>query len=204
MKTLEPPPYPVGLVRAPILPPPARRARIVIPGNRGVKIVRSITIRRPASDLYAFWHNLENAVLVLKHPGTIMRLSEDESHWSVSAPLGDHRVEWTALIINDQPDRLIAWRSREGADVPNAGSIRFEPAVDGEGTDVTVQLEYDPPGGKLGAWLARLSPEAPHRQVEAALERFKTLMETGEFPFTESRFEGTARKTKRKSRGPGA
>lgn len=180
--------------------PPAKRAtsRIVIPGNRGVKIVRACTIRKPAAELYRFWQNLANLVLVIKHPVTITQTSPTESHWSVSAPPGDRRVEWDALIINDTPDQLIAWRSREGAEIPNAGSVRFEPAPADQGTEVTVALEYDPPGGKLGALLAKLSGEEAGQQVAETLRRFKALMEAGEIPTIEGQSVGEPQKSKRK------
>lgn len=87
--------------------------KITVPGNRGVKVVRSCTIRKPAAELYRFWRSLENLTQVIKHPVSITRVSDLESHWSVSAPGGDHRAEWDAVIINDEPNRLVAWRSKE-------------------------------------------------------------------------------------------
>ncbi|HEX2099623.1 MAG TPA: SRPBCC family protein [Candidatus Synoicihabitans sp.] len=160
-------------------------AKIAVPGNRGVKVVHAVTIRKPAAELYAFWRNLENLPQIIKHPVSISRISETESHWSVSAPPKDRRVEWDAIIFNDEPDELIAWRSRDGADIRNAGTVRFEPAPGDEGTEVTVQLEYEPPGGKLGALLAKLSGEEAGQQVKEALRRFKALMEAGEIPTIE-------------------
>jgi uncharacterized membrane protein len=159
-------------------------AKITVPGNRGVKVVWSVTIRKPAAELYAFWRNLENLTRVIKHPVAITRTSEIDSHWSVSAP-GNQRVEWDAVIFNDEPGRLIAWRSRDGAEIRNAGTVRFEPAPGDEGTEVTVQLEYDPPGGKLGALIAKLSGEEGSQQVRETLRRFKALMEAGEIPTIE-------------------
>lgn len=160
-------------------------SKIVVSGNKGVKVSRSVTVRAPADTLYAFWRNIENVTRIVKHPVTITARSPIESHWSVSAPPGDRRVEWDALIINDEPGRLIAWRSRENAEIPNAGSVRFEPAPSDEGTEVTVTLEYNPPGGKAGALLAKLSGEEGGQQVTEALRRFKALVEAGEIPTTE-------------------
>lgn len=159
-------------------------SRIVVRGDRGVKVTRAVTIRRPAEALYAFWRDLENLPRIIKHPVTIQRVSDIASHWTVSAP-GDRKVEWDAVVINDEPGRLIAWRSREDAEIPNAGTVRFAPAPGDEGTEVTVSLEYDPPAGKLGALLAKLTGEEPAQQVGEALRRFKALMEAGEIPTTE-------------------
>jgi uncharacterized membrane protein len=42
-----------------------------------------------------------------------------------------------------------------------------------------VELQYNPPGGRLGAMIAKLFGEAPEQQIEEDLRRFKQLMETG-------------------------
>jgi uncharacterized membrane protein len=173
------------------------QAKIAVPGNRGIKVVRAVTIRRPAAELYAFWRNLENLAQVIHHPVTITATSPEESHWSVSAP-GKRRVEWNALVINDHPDRLIAWRSREGADVENAGTVRFDPAPGEEGTEVTVTLEYNPPGGRLGAAVAKLTRDSAAAQVGDALRRFKALMEAGEIPTIEGQPRGGNQRTREK------
>jgi uncharacterized membrane protein len=159
-------------------------AKIAVPGNRGVKVVWAVTIRKPAAELYAFWRNLENLMAVIKHPVAITRRSETESHWMVTAP-GNRQVEWDAVVINDHPNELIAWRSHDGADIRNAGSVRFQPAPGDEGTEVTVQLEYEPPGGKLAALVSKITGEEAGQQVREALRRFKALMEAGEIPTTE-------------------
>lgn len=172
------------------------RSKITVPGNRGVKVVRACTIRRPAAELYRFWRSLENLATIIKHPVAITRLSDTESHWSVSAP-GDRAVEWDAVIINDEPDQLIAWRSRDGAEIRNAGTVRFERAPGDEGTEVRVQLEYDPPGGRLAALIAKLTGEEPSQQVAEALRRFKALMEAGEIPTIEGQSVGEPQRSAR-------
>jgi uncharacterized membrane protein len=173
------------------------RSQIAVPGNRGVKVVRSCTVRKPAAELYQFWRSLENLARVIKHPVAITALSDTESHWKASAP-GDTFVEWDAVIINDHPNELIAWRSKEGAEVPNAGSVRFEAAPGDEGTEVTVQLEYDPPGGKLAALVAKLTGDEPKQQVGEALRRFKALMEAGEIPSVEGQSAGGPQRDERR------
>lgn len=165
------------------------RAKIAVPGNQGIKVVRAVTIRKPAAELYAFWRDLTNLPKVIHHPVTITTTSEDDSHWSVSAP-GGRRVEWDAVVINDSPNRLIAWRSEQGAEVQNAGSVRFDEAPGDEGTEVTVALEYNPPGGRLGAAIAKLTRDSASSQVYDALRRFKALMEAGEIPTIEGQSVG--------------
>lgn len=81
------------------------RSRIAVPGNRGVKVVCAVTIRRPARDLYEFWRNVENLPRVIRHPVVVAARSRDESHWSVRGP-GGKDYEWDSLIIIEF--RLIA------------------------------------------------------------------------------------------------
>jgi uncharacterized membrane protein len=75
---------------------------------------------------------------------------------------------------------MISWRSVEGSDVQNAGTVRFMPAPDGRGTEVRVDMEYEPPLGKLGSKLAMMFREEPGQQVQDDLRHFKEVMETGE------------------------
>jgi uncharacterized membrane protein len=171
------------------------QSKIVVRDNRGIKVVKSVTIRRPAEELYAFWRDLSNLPTIIKHPVRITRISDVESRWEVSAP-GNQMVTWTALIINEEPNRMIAWRSREGDEVANAGTVRFDPAPGDEGTEVTVKLEYDPPGGRLGALVAKFTGDAAGQQVADALRRFKALFEAGEMPTTEGQPVGEPQRSK--------
>ena len=172
------------------------RAAISVPGNRGIKVVRSVTVRKPAGELYAFWRDLTNLPRIIHHPVTITTTSPEDSNWVVSAP-GGH-VEWDSIIINDEPASLIAWRSRPGGDVDHAGSVRFEAAPGDEGTEVTVALEYDPPGGKIGAAVAKLTRDSAGAQVYDALRRFKALLEAGEIPTTDGQPVGGPRRKGKK------
>jgi uncharacterized membrane protein len=45
-----------------------------------------------------------------------------------------------------------------------------------------VRLQYNPPGGKMGAAIAWLFGEEPNLQIREDLRRFKALLETGEIP----------------------
>jgi len=85
-----------------------------------------------------------------------------------------------AEIINDVPSELISWKSVPDSDVISAGSVRFKPAGGDHGTEVRVNLQYDPPAGKVGATVAWLFGEDPQSQIEEDLRRFKQLLETGE------------------------
>jgi len=101
------------------------------------------------------------------------------SHWVARGPAGVD-VEWDAEIINEEPDRLISWRTVGEADVDSAGTVLFVPAVDGRGTRVHVNLDYIPPAGRVGQAIAKIFGDEPARLIRDDLRRFKQLMETGE------------------------
>jgi uncharacterized membrane protein len=94
-------------------------------------------------------------------------------------------VEWDAEIITERENEAISWRSVEGADVENHGSVTFEHAPGARGTEVRVELSYIPPAGELGRVVAKLFGEEPEQQVRDDLRRFKQLMETGEIPLSD-------------------
>lgn len=170
-------------------------SRVSVPDNQGVKVVRAVTIGRPAHELYEFWRRVENLPRIIRHSVTITARSTTESHWSVAGP-GGKCYAWDSLIINDEPDRLIAWRTADGADIAHSGSVRFETAPGDEGTEVTVQVEYVAPGGKLGQWLGKLTGAEPGQQIGDTLRRFKALMECGEIPTTRGQPVGEPQKSR--------
>jgi uncharacterized membrane protein len=145
----------------------------------GAPVRNSIIINRPPEELYQFWRDFENLPRIMYGLESVRVTGERRSHWVAKAPAGT-TVEWDAEITEDRPNELIAWRSLEGADVDNSGSVRFEPATGGRGTVVRVEMEYNPPGGALGAAVATLFGREPGQQAQEALRCFKQVVETGE------------------------
>jgi uncharacterized membrane protein len=163
--------------------------RIRLAGARGTMVEESVAINRPAAELYEFWHRLERLPEVMPQLLTVERVGHRRSHWVAKGP-ARWRIEWYADVINDIPNELIAWRTVEGSDVISAGSVHFEPHPGGRGTAVRVKLQYDPPGGKLGAAIASAFGDDPDSVIREGLRRFKQLMETGEIPTTEGQPRG--------------
>lgn len=146
-----------------------------VPGDAGIKIKSQIEVRRAPMELYHFWRQLENLPGIMPHLESVT-MDGSRSHWIAIGPAG-HRVEWDAEFINDQPGEMIAWQSLPGSEVQSAGSVHFESVGNGESTRITVKLQYLPPGGKAGHWVARLFRAAPNQQLESDLARFKEKME---------------------------
>ena len=149
--------------------------------QKSIHIEESIRIDKSPEELYRFWRNFENLPKFMHHLESVKCFDGNRSHWAAKGPAA-YRVEWDAQIINDEPSRLIAWRSLGSADVDNAGSVRFVPAAGGRGTDVKVVMDYIPPAGSVGDAIAKLLGADPQRQIRKDLERFKQMMQSGEIP----------------------
>lgn len=134
----------------------------VLEASEAVRVEDTITILAPVSALYDYWRDPAHLLDVMRHL---------QSGTSSSAP--DLSVE----IINDIPDRLVAWTTEAGAAIPSAGSVHFSPVAGGLGTDVRIILEYLPPGGPFGALLLRLLNGDPAPRLHRDLSRFRAMIE---------------------------
>lgn len=154
-------------------------------------VQRAVTIGKPVDEIYTFWRNFENLPHFMSHLESVKVQDGDgrRSHWVAKAPLGTS-VEWDAEITEDEPGRRIAWRSLEGATVPNEGHVDFRPAPGNRGTELHVSITYRPPGGTLGAVIARILGEEPGEQVGDDLRRLKRRLEVGQEPTTEGQPSG--------------
>lgn len=168
----------------------AARRRESIPGREPVRARSSVTVNKSPGQVYQRWRNLEELPDYLYHLIEVKAVDRTRSHWVARAPAGA-RVEWDAEIVADEPERLLSWQALPGAKVPNSGRVWFAPAPAGAGTEVTVELAYQPPGGRAGARLAGLFGERPEQQISDALRRFKQVLETGEVVRSDGTPEGT-------------
>jgi len=160
-----------------------------VPYELGVRVDHAITVNKPRAEVYAFWRRLENLPRFMKHLESVQQLDSRRSRWAATGPAG-RRVEWEAEIINEIENELIGFRSLEGSTVDLAGSVRFQDAPGARGTEVIVEMQYNPPAGLLGAFAAKMSGEEPSQQLKEDLNRFKAVMESGEVLSTEGQPSG--------------
>jgi uncharacterized membrane protein len=149
--------------------------------EKGIHVEQAFLINRSPEDLYQYWRNFENLPRIMTHLEAVRVSDETHSHWVARAPrIAGGSVEWDAEITRDEKNKAIAWRSLPGSHVDTAGEIRFTPALGDRGTEVHVSMDYLPPAGKRGHWVATLFGLAPRRQMRKDLRHFKQIMETGE------------------------
>jgi len=158
-----------------------RNPATAVPAQQGIKLDKTLIVTRPAADLYRFWRRLENLPQVMRHLKSVRSIDSQHSRWVAAGALGKD-LEWDAEIINEREDEMLAWASLPNGDLETAGSVHFRPLKNGQGTELTVAIKYNPPAGKMGAHLATFLGEGLERKLNEDLATFKQVMETGMAP----------------------
>jgi uncharacterized membrane protein len=149
-------------------------AEAVLDASHAERIERTVTIARSAEELYAVWRDLESLPQFMKRIDSVEVMSPTRSRWRSKG------VEWEAEIINDIPNRLIAWKATGHPNAANAGSVHFAPSPSGRSTEVRVVLEFEHPRGSLGTLTGKAVEGTLQAAVRDDLRRFKRLMESDE------------------------
>ena len=148
------------------------------------EIEHSITVEKPARELYRFWREPQQFAQIMEDFAEVTPLDENRTHWRVRSPFG-RTLEWDTQVVEDRPGEMLRWESLQGARLRSEGEVRFRPAPKDWGTETTLHLRFDTPGGVIGKTLAPRQGIMSHMPVEKALRRFKSLAETGEIPTPE-------------------
>ena len=149
------------------------------PGDLAL-VGRSVTIRKPKAELFAYWRDFSNLPKFMENVESIEGADVGGlSTWNIRAPAG-RTVSVKTEISSEKQNEHIAWRSIDGSDIETRGEVRFEDAPGDRGTRVRLTMSYDPPGGALGRSIAKLFLREPQVQARHDLKRVKMLMETGE------------------------
>jgi uncharacterized membrane protein len=156
---------------------PLRRVLGIGAGRRAVDFHKTITVRAPIADVYAFFSNIENFPRLMAHVREVRKTGERRYHWVAAGPAGIP-ISWDGEISAQEPEKLLAWRSLPGAVVRNAGIARFEPNPDGS-TRLDIRMSYNPPAGTLGHLVASLFGADPKHAMDEDLVRFQSILEQG-------------------------
>ena len=154
---------------------------------------RSVTIRKPRHELFAFWRDFNNLTGFMENLERIEVKDAASGHsvWTIKAPAG-RTVDVETRIAREVENELIAWRSVEGSDIDTEGRVTFTDAPGDRGTRVSLLIAYVPPAGEIGRAVAKMFLREPAVQARHDLKRFKMLMETGEIA-TSARTKGQTR-----------
>jgi len=150
-------------------------------GGRGlVTLQDAVNIGAPLNTVFSFWKDYRHFPHWMSHVRDVQETAPGRSHWVVDGPAGVP-VEWDAVVTQEVPDEMLAWKSVPGSTVEQSGVIRFSPLADG-GTHVDIRLSYNPPAGAIGRAVASFFGANPEREMQDDLMRVKTLLETGNPP----------------------
>ena len=137
------------------------------------QVTKTVLVNVPVSRAYNQWTQFEEFPRFMSGVQSVTQLDDERLDWV--AEIAGVRRQWQAKILEQVPDRKVAWAATEGA--TNAGSVTFEDLGGGQ-TSVTLVLEYEPEG------LVEKAGDALHvveRQAEGDLERFKQFIESEEY-----------------------
>jgi len=139
------------------------------------RVERSVRVAAPIADVYNAWRNFEQFPQFMEHVESVNWVGGDRklSHWKLKGPMGVN-VEYDAEITEDEPNRSIGWRSRDG-NIGNSGNVTFA-ELDGETLVHVVVQWFDPPGGPIGEVISRIL-QNPAEMLDEDLGRFKRMVE---------------------------
>ncbi|WP_224333227.1 SRPBCC family protein [Haloprofundus halobius] len=148
-----------------------------------IDVERATTVRKSTDELYDLWRDPETLTQVVSGVAEVTVEDEEEGRyrWRIDGPLG-RTLTWETRLVEDRPDELLRWESVDGASVANEGALEFRPAPADQGTEVTLRVRFDPPGGAVGGAAMSFLGFAPEVLASKMLYRFKSLAETGEIP----------------------
>lgn len=136
----------------------------------------SIDIASTPDKLYSFWRDVENLPRFMTQLRAVTRTGQRTSHWLANAPVG-LLIDWDIEVVDDQPGKLIAWRTLPGSAISNYGVIRFDALPENRGTCVHLNFEYFPSSQAISTALVRWLGANPQGQIAQDLRRFKQLVE---------------------------
>ena len=134
------------------------------------KVEKSVEVAVPVSAAYNQWTQFEEFPQFMSGVQQVEQLDDRTLRWV--AEIAGVRRQWIATVLEQVPNRKVAWAATEGA--TNAGAVTFE-TVGGGRTLVTLSLDYEPEGvvEKVGDAL-----NIVERQATGDLERFKSFIES--------------------------
>jgi len=118
---------------------------------------------------YNQWTQFEEFPRFMMAVEEVQQLSDDKLHWVTKA--GPVVREYDAVITEQTPDEVIAWKSVSGTD--NAGRVSFRPLGD-QSTQITLELTVYPEGFVENVGDATGAIDA---MAKSDLRRFKEFIE---------------------------
>ncbi|MGD2050253.1 MAG: SRPBCC family protein [Chloroflexota bacterium] len=146
------------------------------------KVTKSIIVKGGIDEIYDVWADFRNFPQFMNNIESVTPSGEDRTQWVMKGPL-DTTFEWEAKTTRMEENSRIAWKSVEG-NMKTSGQVTFKELPQDQ-TQVTVTLQYVPPGGVVGEAAAALFGQ-PEKQLTEDLKNFKSYVEKMEDRLTTS------------------
>ena len=132
-------------------------------------IVESIEVNVPVRIAYIQWTRFDEFPKFMEGVKQVTQLDAKRLHWK--AEIGGEDKEWVAKIIEQTPDKRIAWISRDA--VLNGVMLTFHPLSDAK-SKVLLRVGHTTEGfvKNVGDWMGEVL-----LRVQGDLERFKAFIE---------------------------
>lgn len=141
------------------------------------RVSQTVVVRSDVSTAYNVWSNFETFPYFMKYVEKVEKIGPQKSYWEIKGPLGT-TVQWTAETTRLDPNTRIGWNTKDNAGtMTTSGEVVFTELPDDQ-TQITVTMNYNPPGGKLGEVIAQLFAD-PEKRLEEDLRNFKAYVENG-------------------------
>ena len=105
------------------------------------KVEKTVVVEAPLSTVYNQWTQFEEFPEFMGGVEKVTQLGDDRLEWVVE--MGGVRRQWIAKVLEQVPDRKVAWAAVEGA--TNAGAVTFA-EVGPTQTEVHLTMEFEPEG----------------------------------------------------------
>lgn len=172
-----------GLVRPDRDPSAAASQSAPASADEPLSIAESITIAKSPDELAELLRDADALSRIAGPVAEVESAGVNRQRWTVDGPL-DRRFSWEAKVAAE--DDGLRWEPVDGSALFEELAVDFREAPGDRGTIATLRLELDPPGGEVGRSVTERLDAVPESLGGTALDRFKSLAETGEIPTTEA------------------
>ena len=140
---------------------------------RAVKVNKTIHIDAPRDEVFRFLTDAEASRRFFPGHFQVESFENGRVRWGTTFAGADFSCE--EVVTEQIENEKVAWQSTPDSLVQYEGTARFEPA--GDGTRLSVHLNWNPPGGSLGEIAARAFGVEPKAMLDEGLKRTKMHLE---------------------------
>lgn len=141
-------------------------------------VARAVTINAPRDEVYRRFRDIGSWPHWAVNVERVDTQPDGSLRFVTRDPSGS--VDWDATVTDELEGKLLALAAVPDSAMPITARYEFRDAVGGRGTEIHGVVAYQPPGGSLGRYAAKLTQREPGIQLRRDLKRFKSLIETGE------------------------